>query len=106
VSSLTSFNWKVVLFLATKPLTCAHIYSIGLSSQCWTRILITSCPCKLAILSVLWNYWGLFMPTRRRVGGGGILIYPLSVRSSVRIQIHGLSGYLLLQFWSYSFNIL
>ena len=26
--------------------------------------------------------------------------------SSVRIQIHGLSGYLLLQFWSYSFNIL
>ena len=25
--------------------------------------------------------------------------------SSVRIQIHGLSGYLLLQFWSYSFNI-
>ena len=25
---------------------------------------------------------------------------------SVRIQIHGLSGYLLLQFWSYSFNIL
>ena len=31
---------------------------------------------------------------------------PLSVRSSVWIQIHGLSGYLLLQFWSYSFNIL
>ena len=25
---------------------------------------------------------------------------------SVRIQIHGLSGYLLLQFWSYSFNVL
>jgi hypothetical protein len=44
VSSLTSFNRKVVLFLATKPLTCAHINSIGLSSQC---------PCKLAILSVL-----------------------------------------------------
>ena len=36
---------------------------------------------------------------------GAILIYPLSIRSSVRIQIHGLSGYLLLQFWSYSFNI-
>ena len=32
VSSLTSFNRKVVLFLATKPLTCAHINSIGLSS--------------------------------------------------------------------------
>ena len=31
---------------------------------------------------------------------------PHSVRSSVRIQIHGLFGYLLLQFWSYSFNIL
>jgi hypothetical protein len=31
VSSLTSFNRKVVLFLATKPLTCAHINSIGLS---------------------------------------------------------------------------
>ena len=31
---------------------------------------------------------------------------PLSVRSSVWIQIHGLSGYLLLQFWIYSFNIL
>ena len=26
--------------------------------------------------------------------------------SSIRIKIHGLSGYLLLQFWSYSFNIL
>jgi hypothetical protein len=53
VSSLTSFNWKVVLFLATKPLTYAHINSIGLSSQCRTGVHITSCPCKLAILSVL-----------------------------------------------------
>ena len=39
-----------------------------------------------------------------------LLLCPLSVRSlfrsSVRIQIHGLSGYLLLQFWSYSFNML
>jgi hypothetical protein len=26
VSFLTSFNRKVVLFLATKPLTCAHAY--------------------------------------------------------------------------------
>jgi hypothetical protein len=43
----------VVLCLATKPLTCAHINSIGLSSQCRTGVLITSCPCKLAILSVL-----------------------------------------------------
>jgi hypothetical protein len=34
VSTLTSFNRKVVLFLATKPLTSAHIDSIGLSSQC------------------------------------------------------------------------
>ena len=32
VSSLASFNRKVVLPLATKPLTCAHINSIGLSS--------------------------------------------------------------------------
>ena len=32
VSSLTSFNRKVVLFLATKPLTCAHIDYIRLSS--------------------------------------------------------------------------
>ena len=53
VSSLTSFNRKVVLFLAKKPLTCAHINSIGLSSQCRTGVLYTSCPCKLAILSVL-----------------------------------------------------
>ena len=53
VSSLTSFNRKVVLSLATKPLTSAHINSIGLSSQCRTGVLITSCPCKLAILSVL-----------------------------------------------------
>ena len=53
VSSLTSFNRKVVLFLATKPLTCAHIDYIGLISQCRTGILNTSCPCKLAILSVL-----------------------------------------------------
>ena len=38
---------------------------------------------------------------------GGILIYPCPfVRLSVRIQIHGLFSYLLLQFWSYSFNIL
>jgi hypothetical protein len=53
VSSLTSFNWKVVLFLATKPLTCAHINSIGLSSQCRTGVLNISCRCKLVILSVL-----------------------------------------------------
>jgi hypothetical protein len=53
VSSLTSFNRKVVLFLATKPLTCAHINSIGLCSQCRTGVLNTSCLCKLAILSVL-----------------------------------------------------
>ena len=32
VSSLTFFNRKVVLFLATKLLTCTHINSIGLSS--------------------------------------------------------------------------
>ena len=55
VSSLTFFNRKVVLFLATKPLTCAHINSIRLSSQCQTGVLITSCPCKLAILSVLYT---------------------------------------------------
>ena len=53
VSSFASFNRKVVLFLATKPLTCAHINYIGLSSQCRTGVLNTSCPCKLAILSVL-----------------------------------------------------
>jgi hypothetical protein len=29
VSSLASFNRKVVMFLATKSLTCAHINSIG-----------------------------------------------------------------------------
>jgi hypothetical protein len=32
VSYLTSFIRKVVLFLATKPLTCAHINYIGLIS--------------------------------------------------------------------------
>ena len=32
VSSFTSFNRKLVLILATKPLTCAHINYIGLSS--------------------------------------------------------------------------
>ena len=48
-SSLTSFNRKVVLFLATKPLAYAHINSIRLSSQCRTVVLNTSCPCKLAI---------------------------------------------------------
>jgi hypothetical protein len=37
----------------TKPLTCAHINSLGLSSKCRTGVLNTSCPCKLAILSVL-----------------------------------------------------
>jgi hypothetical protein len=40
VSSLTSFNRKMVLFLATKPLTCAHINSIGLS-LCQTGVLNT-----------------------------------------------------------------
>ena len=45
-----------------------------------------------------------FMPPRRRVGGH--INLPLSIRLSVRIQIHGLFCYLLLQFWSYSFNIL
>ena len=53
VSSLACFNGNVVLFLATKPLTCAHVNSIRLSSRCQTGILITSCLCKLAILSVL-----------------------------------------------------
>jgi hypothetical protein len=43
----------VVLFLATKPLTCAHINYIGLSSQCRTGVLNTSWLCKLSILSVL-----------------------------------------------------
>jgi hypothetical protein len=33
---------------------------------------------------------------------GGYIGITLSVRSSVRIYIHGLSGYLLLQLWSYS----
>jgi hypothetical protein len=37
VSSLTSFNQKVVLFLATKPLTCTYINTIGLGSQCRTN---------------------------------------------------------------------
>ena len=60
VSSLASFNRKMVLFLATKPLTCAHINSIGLSSQCRTGVLNTSCPCKLAILCFI-NYWVLFL---------------------------------------------
>ena len=60
VSSLASFNRMVVLFLATKPLTCVHINSIGLSSQCRTGVLNTSCPCKLAILCFI-NYWGLFL---------------------------------------------
>jgi hypothetical protein len=45
VSSLTSFNRKVVLCFATEPLTCAHINSIGLCSQCRTGVLNTSCPC-------------------------------------------------------------
>ena len=40
VSSLTSFNRKVVLILATKPLTCAHVNSIELSSQCRTGVLM------------------------------------------------------------------
>jgi hypothetical protein len=37
--SLTSYNRKEVLFLATKPLTCAHINFIGLRSQCRTGVL-------------------------------------------------------------------
>ena len=53
VSSLTSFNRKVVLCLAMKPLTCAHIDYIWLSSQCLTGVLNASCPCTLVILSVL-----------------------------------------------------
>ena len=60
VSPLTSFNRKVVLFLVTIPLTCAHINSIGLSSQCRTGVLNTSCPCKLTILSVLFFHIILF----------------------------------------------
>jgi hypothetical protein len=55
VSSLASFNRKLVLFLATKPLTCAHINSIGLSSQCRTGVLYISCPCKLAKQDVCVN---------------------------------------------------
>ena len=40
------------------------------------------------------------MPPRQRVGGH------INLPLSVRIQILVLFGYLLLQFWSYSFNIL
>ena len=55
--------------------------------------------CFILLTSLL-----IFMPPRRTVGGH--INLPLSVRLSIRIQIHGLFGYLLLQFWSYSFNIL
>jgi hypothetical protein len=46
---------KAVLqnYLTQHNIPFAHINSIGLSSQCRTGVLITSCPCKLAILSVL-----------------------------------------------------
>jgi hypothetical protein len=59
-SSLTSFNRKVVLFGTTKPLICAHINYIGLSSQCGTGVFNTSCPYKFAILCFV-NYCGLFL---------------------------------------------
>jgi transposase len=48
-------NVKTEDTVATNPLTCAHINSIGLSSQCRTGVLNTSCPCKLAMLSVELN---------------------------------------------------
>ena len=53
-------------------------------------------PCKNVLSTKFYVFYAPATKSRR-----GILIYPLSVR----IQIHGLSGYLL-QFWSYSFNIL
>ena len=46
----------------------------------------------------------IFMLPRRKFEG--YINLPLFVRSSVRILIHGLSGYLPLQFRSYNFNIL
>ena len=58
-------------------------------------------PVFLLFFCLLFSYCpfcsSFMLPRRSRGGGGGILIYPLSVRSSVRIQIHGLSGYLLQQ---------
>ena len=50
-----------------------------------------------------------YAPATKSRGEGGILIYPCQfVRPSVRpdIDIHGLFGYLLLQFKSYRFHIL
>ena len=52
------------------------------------------------------SYKNTFLCTRDKESGGGYINLPLSVRLSVRIQIHGLFGYLLLQFWSYGFDIL
>jgi hypothetical protein len=56
VSSLASFNRKVVLFLATKPLTCAHINSIGLSSHHNVKKEDTVCPNFSQKKNVLQNY--------------------------------------------------
>ena len=61
---------------------------------------LASIVCPLSI-----NFFTLLLCPHDKESGGHINL-PLSVRSSVQIQIHGLSGYLLLQFWSYSFNIL
>jgi hypothetical protein len=59
VSSLTSFNRKVVLFSATKPLTCAHINYFALSSQCRTGVYCMSVYNSNFICFI--NYWGLFL---------------------------------------------
>ena len=56
------------------------------------------------IICVLQTHF-IFMP--RDYWSGGILFYPCpSVHPFVTLSMHSLSGYLLLQFWSYSFNIL
>ena len=61
VSFLTSFNRKVVLFLATKSLTCAHINYIGISSQYRTGGSYYFMSVKTRNVICFINYWGFFL---------------------------------------------
>ena len=60
VSFLTSFNRKVVFFLATKSLTCAHINYIGISSQYRTGGSYYFMTVQTRNVICFIYYWGLF----------------------------------------------
>ena len=93
-----SWQFLLLLFLLFlgQLVVCCHLLPLPL----FLMLLVTP-----SILIILFSGSLLIIPPPPASKVWGVYRnHPVrpSVRSSVRIYIHGLSGYLLLQFWSYS----